>query len=89
METKNAGALFFEVTKKDGITVADSNLQDLASQSACIRVSRQLDNQVPATDNETHHLLDSSQKNRFTLKKTFHYIPLQKTTLCGVDGISM
>ena len=52
-----------EITKNTESTVADSNLQDLASQSACMQASRQLDNQVPATDADAHHLSDSSQKN--------------------------
>ena len=74
----NAAALFFELTKKDGIIVADSNLQDFASQSACMRASRQLDNQVPATDNG-HHL---SQKKSFHSQKN---VPLHSTSkkLCN------
>lgn len=62
-----------KLTKKEESTVADSNSQDLASQSASeisvlphevqTIISRQLDNQVPATDNDAHHLLDSSEKN--------------------------
>ena len=51
------------ITKNTESTVADSNLQDLASQSACEQAHRQLDNQVPATDADAHHLSDSSQKN--------------------------
>jgi hypothetical protein len=41
-----------------------------------MRASRQLDNQVPATDNDAHHLLDSSQKIVSLTKKrsiTFHF----------------
>ena len=52
-----------EITKNTESTVADSNLQDLASQSACMQASRQLDNQTPATDTDKSYLLDSSQKN--------------------------
>ena len=52
-----------EITKNTESTVADSNLQALASQSACEQAHRQLDNQVPATDADAHHLCDSSQKN--------------------------
>lgn len=51
------------ITKNTESTVADSNLQDLASQSACEQAHRQIDNQVPATDADAHHLSDSSQKN--------------------------
>lgn len=51
------------ITKNTESTVADSNLQDLASQSACEQAHRQLDNQVPATEADAHHLSDSSQKN--------------------------
>ena len=52
-----------EITKNTESTVADSDLQTLASQSACEQAHRQLDNQVPATDADAHHLCDSSQKN--------------------------
>ena len=42
--------------------VADCNLQALASQSACMQASRQLDNQVPAADPATQYPQDSLQK---------------------------
>lgn len=76
-----------EITKNTESTVADSNHQDLASQSACMQASRQLDNQVPATDADAHHLSDSSQKtlSAITLKKTCHQMTLPKTAMRMIE----
>ena len=55
-----------EITKNTESTVADSNLQDLASQSACMQASGQHDN--PSLD--ANELPDSLQKNIKKMPKT-------------------
>lgn len=49
-------------TKNAESTVAERNLQALASQPACEQAPRQLDNQVPAADPDTQAPQDSLQK---------------------------
>ena len=49
-------------TKNAESSVADCNLQALASQSACMQAPRQLDNQVLAADPDTQAPQDSLQK---------------------------